>query len=257
MRVHSYASNRKADQRVVRKIIELLDVNNGAVILDVGAGTGNYSVELNKIGYKMIAIEPSVEMSSVCTDQCVNWINCPAEDILLPDSIADAAILILSLHHFTDIQKAINEIHRVLREDNILVMTFNPCVAIRKMWIFDYCPLLKKYITDRFCDVELLKQLLEIEFSTEYELLSFPLPSDMSDAFSAAAWKNPSQYTNPETRKAMSLFNYIDEKLFISGIEKLKIDLKTGEWYSKYSYLLQGAEYDVGCVFLRRKISRG
>ena len=40
-------------------MIKSLESPANALILDVGAGTGNYSVELAKQGYNVIAVEPS------------------------------------------------------------------------------------------------------------------------------------------------------------------------------------------------------
>ena len=58
----TYNTTRRADTRIVQRLILELDVDAPATILDIGAGTGNYSYELAKIGYRVIALEPSEVM---------------------------------------------------------------------------------------------------------------------------------------------------------------------------------------------------
>ena len=43
VRAKYYNYYRKADDRLTKKMIELLDLEPDSTILDVGAGTGNYS----------------------------------------------------------------------------------------------------------------------------------------------------------------------------------------------------------------------
>jgi len=58
----NYNQNRTADHRVLAVIKELLELPSGSTIADVGAGTGNYSNALADLGYKLEAVEPSMEM---------------------------------------------------------------------------------------------------------------------------------------------------------------------------------------------------
>lgn len=59
-----YNATRQADERIVAKLISLLDLPTGSKIADVGAGTGNYSNAIAEAGYQVIAIEPSQVMQS-------------------------------------------------------------------------------------------------------------------------------------------------------------------------------------------------
>jgi len=58
----TYNCGRQADRRITETIIRSLNLPLHSVIADIGAGTGNYSYELPKLGYKVIAIEPSEVM---------------------------------------------------------------------------------------------------------------------------------------------------------------------------------------------------
>ena len=55
----TYRQTRRADPRIVEKLITLLNLAAGTCIADVGAGTGNYSNALADAGFTVRAIEPS------------------------------------------------------------------------------------------------------------------------------------------------------------------------------------------------------
>ncbi|MEM9282953.1 MAG: class I SAM-dependent methyltransferase [Verrucomicrobiota bacterium] len=97
----SYSQTRQADDRIVDRIIELLDLPSGAHNLDVGAGTGNYSMALADRGFKTTAMEPSPVMSDQAPSHTdVKWIAGSAEALPFESNAFDGAILILCIHHF-------------------------------------------------------------------------------------------------------------------------------------------------------------
>lgn len=57
-----YSDTRRADPRITERLLEMLALPVGSSILDVGAGTGNYSVALAEAGYRVMALEPSAVM---------------------------------------------------------------------------------------------------------------------------------------------------------------------------------------------------
>ncbi|HOZ61401.1 MAG TPA: class I SAM-dependent methyltransferase, partial [Smithellaceae bacterium] len=58
----NYNSCRNADARIISVLKDLLGLPEGSVVVDVGAGTGNYSNALAASGYKLKAVEPSEVM---------------------------------------------------------------------------------------------------------------------------------------------------------------------------------------------------
>lgn len=61
---NNYHKTRAPDPRIVNKIVDLIGPCNLKNIIDLGAGTGNYSFELAKKGFIVTAIEPSEVMIS-------------------------------------------------------------------------------------------------------------------------------------------------------------------------------------------------
>jgi ubiquinone/menaquinone biosynthesis C-methylase UbiE len=104
----TYNTTRSADER----IINLLGLQKGAIIADIGAGTGNYSVALANAGYKIKAIEPSDTMISRSRqDLDIEWFSGFAEDIPLQTGSVDAVVSILALPHFSDIEHSFKELY--------------------------------------------------------------------------------------------------------------------------------------------------
>jgi ubiquinone/menaquinone biosynthesis C-methylase UbiE len=102
-----YNRTRQADPRIVSKIISLLDLTPGKTIADIGAGTGNYSNAIAELGYQIIAIEPATMMQSQAQPHSnVKWLTAKAEQIPLANSVVDAAVIMLALHHFNGVAES-------------------------------------------------------------------------------------------------------------------------------------------------------
>ena len=80
------------------------------------------SLVLANNGYRVIAIEPSVTMQKqAIAHSAIQWINSSAEKIPLSDKSADAAIIMLAIHHFQNYQEALQEVHRVTGGGQIII----------------------------------------------------------------------------------------------------------------------------------------
>jgi len=249
-RANVYNTYRKADYRMTEKIIELLSLEKNSIIADIGAGTGNYSIEIRNHGYNVIAVEPSIEMIGRCVDKSIFYINSPAEHIKLDEDTADAGIIINAIHHFKDIYRSLYEIKRIIKSGILLIFTFDPLIC-SKLWLYDYWPYSKEYLNKFYMDLNVLKDILFQVYKTTVEEIVFEVPIDFEDTFSSALWGRPYLLLENERRLTMSLFNFINSTQMKEGIEKLKKDLNLGIWQKKYAYLLNEQFYDVGCRFLR------
>jgi len=101
----NYNATRKADPHLFSRLHALLDPNPNGTYLDIGCGTGNYTTEFAKKGYRFIGIDPSTEMLEKAKKQNTNisWKIGKAEHIELPDASADGIVASLTLHHWQDL----------------------------------------------------------------------------------------------------------------------------------------------------------
>lgn len=248
-RVDEFYKYRKADIRIVEAILSILNLSIGSKIADIGAGYGKYSVEMAKRGYYIYSLEPSVEMKKYYSDtENVKWITAYADNIPLDDCKADASVLILSIHHFSDLEKCIKEINRITKE-KILILTFDPEIYT-KYWLFDYIPELKNYYYDRLLNFTELYKVLEDICKREVKETIFKIPCDCCDLFSAAAWKRPEIFLDTAARKSMSPFSYIDKNYINKGLSNLKRDIDDNTFDKRYHTFLDNVEVDLGCRLL-------
>jgi SAM-dependent methyltransferase len=104
-----YARTRRADPRIAARISAALQPARSVV--NVGAGTGSYEPD----NMDVIAVEPSREMVAQRALDAGRVLIAGAEEIPLPDDAADAAMTILSIHHWQDPQAGVEEMRRIAR----------------------------------------------------------------------------------------------------------------------------------------------
>lgn len=245
----TYNKTRVADGRIISELIRLLDLQKGATIADVGAGTGNYSFALADAGYKIKAIEPSEAMFSNSRQGLdIEWYIGCAEDIPLPTESVDAIVSILALPHFSDIKCSFKEMARILKKGPIVIFTFDP-QAGKRTWMYKYFPFFWDNF-DHFPTVKETEEMLGNCTNLDAQIISFKLPSDLTDNFAAAAWKKPHLYLDQAYRANISSFRMADPVTVDNSVKKLSSDLESGLWEKQYGEVLYIDKYDAGYFFI-------
>ena len=246
-----YNTTRRADLRIVDRIIELLDIPLGSRILDVGAGTGSYSHALAERGYEMTALEPSAVMREQGRqEKSISWVAGSAESLPFADGSFDGAILILCIHHFSDLTSAFSEIRRVVATGSIVIFTYDPA-EVYSPWLFEYFPVFREQIQKSFPSIDRIREGLHREGSFSEE--SFPLPHDLVDGFAGAAWRFPERYLDQAFRDGTSAFRQLDASLCEAGLSALANDLKSGSWDETHGDIRSLEQYDHGYKFIVAK----
>jgi ubiquinone/menaquinone biosynthesis C-methylase UbiE len=247
----SYAKFRRPDPRIVDSIINLLQLEKGSLIADIGAGTGNYSRAIAERGFFVQAVEPSLVMRQQATEHPqVQWFAGYAEELPLATASVDAVICILASHHFSNLEQAIKEMHRVTKKGALVFLTFDPAEC-ENFWLLDYFPSFREYDLRLFSSINNVANLIATHTSRKVEISTFLLPPDLTDMFAAAGWKQPKIYLDPEVRACISAFALADANVVERGINLLKEDLNSGRWNAIYGEIKQLQEIDLGYRFLR------
>ena len=249
----NYNRTRQADSRIVNRLISLLNLPRNTTIADVGAGTGNYSNAIARCGYRVIAIEPSeVMQSQKQVHPHVSWLTAAAEQIPLPDNAVDGAVVMLALHHFSNIQRGISEINRIVATGKIVIFAFEQS-KIPDFWLSDYFPDFISDLLDTFPNTKEIAQTFSQITRKKVEIIPFVLPRDLKDLFAAAGWCKPEIYLNPKIRNGISTFKKMPINNLEAGITKLATELDNGVWQQKYGSLLQQDYFDAGYRILVTK----
>jgi SAM-dependent methyltransferase len=206
---------------------------------------------LSERGYKMTALEPSSIMrDQKSIDTPITWVPGVAESLPFADCSFDGAILILCIHHFSDMAVAASEIRRVVPNGPVVIFSYDPD-AIEFPWLFDYFPTFRDQIRRSFPSLAAICN--HFIGGDCIRFFPFPLPHDLADGFAGAAWRYPERYLQQEFRDGTSAFRQLDPQLCEKGLKALRSDLESGAWDSRFGEIRSLQEYDHGYTFISIK----
>lgn len=154
-----------------------------------------------------------------------------ADSLPFDDKSIDAAMAVLTLHHWPDRTKGLREIRRVTKGP-IVVMTFDS-LAPTDFWMFDYCPEMKAVEQKRYGTVASIVDALP----GTHQVISIPVPIDCTDRFQVALYARPEEFLNPQVRSAQSAWKFLPEGVEDRFVHLLRCDLESGAWNEKYGHL--------------------
>ena len=230
----SYGVTRRADPRIAKAIgRELEDTRS---IVNIGAGTGSYEPPQT-----VVAIEPSRTMLGQRPTAAAPAIQAVAEHLPLGDKCVDAALAVLTIHHWTDVEAGIAEMRRIARR-RIVLLTWDPSKMRTDFWLMsEYLPGAAEADARLAVPLDRLTSLLGGAVVTPV-----PVPHDCADGFGAAFWRRPAAYLDPAVQAGMSLMTLISPELLRPGLDRLATDLASGRWATEHADLLHLEELDLG-----------
>lgn len=229
-----YALRRRADPRIASAIASAL--GNARTVVNVGAGTGSYE-PTDRI---VQAVEPSRVMIGQRPMHASPCVRASAESLPVADNSYDAAMAILTIHHWSDWRAGVREMRRVARR--VVLLTFDAQAS--EFWLTrDYFPDLA--VLDR----EIMPTLSDLSVELGgFNCAPLHIPHDCEDGFLGAYWRRPHVYLDPIARRSMSSFAKIHAE---DGLKRLALDLESGAWQERYADLLELESLDVGYRLLR------
>lgn len=226
-----YSNQRQPDPRLAERLDAC--IGNDTTVLNVGAGTGSY--EPGRSG--VFAAEPSAVMLSQRNASAAPAVRAVAEALPFEDRAFDVVLAILTLHHWSDQRRGLEECARVAR-DRVVILTWDP--RAEGFWLVrDYFPEILAIDRRIFPSMELLSAVFG-----SIDVQPLPIPGDCVDGFLGAYWQRPEAYLDENVRAGISTFSRlasIDPQL-----ERLSRDIKSGDWERRNAELRNRAELDVG-----------
>jgi SAM-dependent methyltransferase len=225
-----YAKLRRPDPRLAARIAAALGTCER--VLNVGAGAGSYEPADRYV----VAVEPSAEMIRQRAPEAATVVQAAAERLPFRDRSFDAALAILTVHHWPQRAKGLAEMRRVARE-RVVILTWD--ADHHGFW------LVQQYFPEILAsDRHAFPTLREIESAIGPAVASVvPIPADCIDGFLGAYWRRPERYLDARVRAAISTFSKFDAS---AGLARLRRDLEDGAWLATHGALRDLTELDVG-----------
>jgi SAM-dependent methyltransferase len=230
----TYAKTRRPDPRIARQIAGAL--GDARSVVNVGAGTGAYEPRDRDV----VAVEPSSVMLRKRPLDAAPAVQGSAEAIPFADGAFDAALAVLTMHHWSDWRAGVAEMRRVARH-RIVMLTFDPEYIARYWLVRDYLPEIAVMDEQRFPPLATVAEALG-----GAQAAPVPIAADCKDGFLCAAWMRPLSYLDEMVRANISSFALVDPATIAAAMARLEQDVADGTWAERNADLIAHDEADFG-----------
>jgi ubiquinone/menaquinone biosynthesis C-methylase UbiE len=203
-----YNSTRAADPYIVHLIQAMLKPNNDSTYLDIGCGTGNYSIALSAGGAHFIGVDPSsVMLQEAKKKRSSNeWTLGTAEQIPYRNQMFSGALGFLTIHHWSNLELGFSEIYRTLRPESNFIIFTSTAEQMQNYWLNHYFPEMMNKSTSQMPPEEsIINAAVGAGFTLSSTLQYFVKP-DLKDLFLYSGKHNPSMYLDDLVRNNISSF---------------------------------------------------
>jgi len=227
----TYTATRATEPAYAARILAVL--GDASSVLNVGAGTGSYEPTDRRV----VAVEPSAVMIAQRPPGAAPVVQAVAERLPLPDDAFDAAMGVLTVHHWTDPAAGFAELRRVTRGTIVIVCT--DIDAWFRSWLGHYfqdMADLHGEITDA--------EIAALMGTDRIEVLE--TPHDCRDGFFGGYWRRPEAYLDPKVRAGVSTLAALDPERAARFVRELSQDLASGAWRERFGDVLDAETWDIG-----------
>jgi ubiquinone/menaquinone biosynthesis C-methylase UbiE len=226
-----YDTTRQADPYLVSRLIHHLRPRASGRYLDVGSGTGNYTIAMHQAGVPIRGLEISPTMIARAKEKApaIAWHNGRAEAIPFASASFDGATCTFVHHHMVDPVAAFKEVHRVLTPHARFVILNGIAEQTQHYWLNEYFPrMMKEKATapyERFVTNDLLA-------SAEFRIVceeKYDIAPDLKDLFLYCGKHQPERYLDPRIRSGISCFaDAPDHEEIERGVKRIADDIESG-----------------------------
>jgi SAM-dependent methyltransferase len=218
----TYTVTRRPDPRIERAIHDAL--GDARSVVNVGAGAGGYEPSDREV----VAVEPSPVMIAQRPEGAARVVQASAEQLPFEDDSFDAAMAVLSDHHWEDRRRGLEELRRVARR-RVVLFNIDPARADAFWMTTEYLPEFLELIKPEYREAGYWERELR-SILGPIRVTEVPIPHDCTDGFFGAFWRRPRAYLDPRVRAGISVFAQLDPSHVKRGIAALQADLESGAW---------------------------
>lgn len=241
----NYNRSRKPDDYLTERLVQLLRPVAVEKYLDIGCGTGNYTIALSNLGFQFIGMDPSIKMLNQAKQHTskVEWCLGKAENTGISANSIGGIIATLTLHHWDDVGKSFSELARVLKPNGrIVIFTATPD-QMQGYWLNHYFPHMMEVSCKQMPTLEEIKEALNAAELSIEQMEKYQVKRDLEDLFLYSGKHQPERYLNPGVRNGISSFTALANREEVSqGLGVLEQDIASG----KIEEVMESYENELG-----------
>src|SRR5215469_11331027 len=225
-----YDGMRHADPYLLSRILHYLAPRRDARYLDVGSGTGNYTIAMRQAGVPICGLEISATMlARACAKSGdVTWLNGNVLALPFRDRTFAGATMTFVHHHLADPIAGFREINRVLAFGARFVLLNATAEQLRHYWLHEYFPNLLKESNAPYEKHDTVEALTAAGFEFVAEE-KYDVAEDLQDWFMYCGKRHPERYLDARVRSGISGFaNATDPGQIERGLARLAGDISSG-----------------------------
>jgi len=228
-----YNATRQADPYIAERLFQLLGPTGGGVYLDIGCGTGNYTLALADKGIRFYGVEPSNKMLDVARSRSsdITWVEGVAGRLPFKDAHFDGAIATLTIHHWKDLHKGFGELYRVLKSNTRLVIFTATPEQMQGYWLNYYFPAMMESSIRQMPSFETVSDALTTAGFVLAGTEKYNIQDDLQDLFLYAGKNKPELYFDENIRAGISSFSALANAAEVErGLMQLRGDIDSGRF---------------------------
>jgi SAM-dependent methyltransferase len=170
-------------------------------------------------------------------------VDATAERLPFDDGAFDAAMAMVTIHQWSDLDRGLGEMRRVARGP-VVILTFDGD-ALDRLWLAEYAPELVVAEARRMPTIDRILAAL----GGTATVAEIPIPLDCTDGFTEAFYGRPERFLEPAVRRAQSAWGFVAPGVEDRAVADLRSDLERGVWDARFG-TLRTQPWFVGAVRL-------
>jgi ubiquinone/menaquinone biosynthesis C-methylase UbiE len=225
-----YDTTRRADPYIAGRLLHHLSPKPNEKYLELGCGSGNYTLALKNAGLTMTGVDISQQMlgRAYQKDPSIDWVFANVESLPFGNNVFSGASCVLAIHHFANIKVAFKEAARVLAEGPLVIFTAT-AEQMQAYWLNEYFPNAMNKSIIQMPGQKALEEALHGAGFSQIVWEPYEIRSDLQDFFLYIGKNRPELYLDARIRQGSSTFSSLSNPQEVEkGCAQLDRDIRSG-----------------------------
>ncbi len=231
---NQYDQSRKPSALILDVLNECLRTGSACTGLDLGCGTGNYTLPFLTKFKHVAALDILAEMLEVGRSKgstSVGWVQAQALEQPFVSASFDSVWAISVLHYFLGDRQPLlfKEVRRILKAGGVFVADTEFAEQHPSLWIVEYFPSLRDRYRDAVFSRPTYERWLRTSGFQSVEFVAKSYEPTESDGMLRIGQHAPKLYLDPRIRAGLPAFREMAEGELNEGLSRLQDHVRTGE----------------------------